>query len=300
MVLIELISKHIANTNYYKGEFNMKRKWLLGVTAVVVVLIILFGLFKLGSHSGKSQASHTQTQVQKKQSTSSTSQKKYSKEEYAMMAIVDYNKQAGTLVSEKNINFYTQSDHFEAIDSNGPNPMKITVGQKQTKLADEDGKSHVYTTLKLNQQLKKQQNKVDKLIQSGKANYQSSKNDESSSTSSSSSSADTQSSSADVHNLTSDQLLAWVKDYGSKYSQAHPSDTTDADTDPMSDQPEQYSVQNVDGYGEVWVLEEPSTKVVERYRVNDSGYLQKQPWNVTDTWTTISTSYMGDYDLNAE
>ena len=275
----------------------MKRKWLWGVIGILVIAAVFIGLFEFGSRSGSSQ---TQSQKTSQQSSQKTKTRKYSKEEYAMMAIVDYNKQAGTLVSEKNINFYTQSDHFEAIDSNGPNPMKITVGQQQTKLADEDGKSHVYTTLKLNQQLKKQQNKVDKLIQSGKANYQSSKNDESSSTSSSSSSADTQSSSADVHNLTSDQLLAWVKDYSSKYLQAHPSDTTDADTDPMSDQPEQYSVQNVDGYGEVWLLEEPSTKVVERYRVNDAGYLQKQPWNVNDTWTTISTSYMGDYDLNAE
>ncbi|RRG10634.1 MAG: hypothetical protein DUD32_01455 [Lactobacillus sp.] len=276
----------------------MKQKWLLGVTAVVVVFIILFGLFKLGSHSGKSQASHTQTQVQKKQSTSSTSQKKYSKEEYAMMAIVDYNKQAGTLVAEKNINFYTQSDHFEAIDSNGPNPMKITVGQKQTKLADEDGKSHVYTILKLNQQLKKQQNKVDKLIQSGKANYQSSKKDESLSTSSSSSSADTQSSSVDVHNLTSTQLLAWVKDYGTQNEADYEKKNGTSSPDTESGEPDQFSVQNVDGYAEVWVLEEPSTKVVERYRVDENGDLQNQPWNVTDEWTTISTTYMGNYTFD--
>lgn len=273
----------------------MKRKWLWGVIGVVVIAAVFIGLFEFGSRSGSSQA---QSQKTSQQSSQKAKTRKYSKEEYAMMAIVDYNKQAGTLVSEKNINFYTQSDHFEAIDSNGPNPMKITVGQKQTKLADEDGKSHVYTILKLNQQLKKQQNKVDKLIQSGKANYQSSKNDESSSTSSSSSSADTQSSSVDVHNLTSTQLLAWVKDYGTQNEADYEKKNGTSSPDTESGEPDQFSVQNVDGYAEVWVLEEPSTKVVERYRVDENGDLQNQPWNVTDEWTTISTTYMGNYTFD--
>jgi cytoskeletal protein RodZ len=84
---------------FWGNQFNMSRqKITLSVLGILAVMLVLIGLFKLGLQSGQRQTA-TPTQTTKTAPSNSQSQTPtYTKAEYAMMAIMDYNHIQGTQI----------------------------------------------------------------------------------------------------------------------------------------------------------------------------------------------------------
>lgn len=265
-----------------------RQKITLSVLGILAVMLVLIGLFKLGLQSGQRQTA-TPTQTTKTAPSNSQSQTPtYTKAEYAMMAIMDYNHTQGTQIIDT-LTFVEKNNGFEARDSNGPKPMTLKVGQKTITLTDENNKPYSYSIQRLSQQLQTKQAKADQLITKGRANAKKQTQATASSSSRSSTAIGTQ-------HLTNDQAIAWIWSYyNQKY---HHTQSTQA---PTGDDGAKMSCENQyngglnpkDGLLYFRTQSQSGTQNAW-WRINAQGELQTGIGVSGDgDWKTVATTYSG-------
>ena len=272
----------------------MKRKWGLGILGLIVVVAVFFALFEFGQRTGHQASTATHTQKISESSSSSIKHFKYASEEYAVMAVLDYNQTSGESTTKADFIFKQKSDHYEATNSPNLNAIKIVVNHQQVKLTDEGDQIHTYTITKLNQQLKAKQAQVNRLIKNGK------KNDQANQSSVSSSSQDTdsaQSSSVDTHNLTNEQAIDWIWYYYN--STVNHIQSTAVPTG--SDGEKMYCDNQYDGGlnpndGLLYFRTQArSGNENSWWRINDQSYIQEGVGvDDNDGWHTVAKTYLSD------